>query len=87
MRTLLSPPPGSQVSGSRSAAVCRAAASRTVPASKGSLRRAQNRRALAFCAPFCRLIPRDGRLRRPPSPRTACCSRLNSSSPVMGDKP
>jgi hypothetical protein len=66
MRTLLSPPPGTQVSGPRSAAVCRAAASRTVLASKGSLRRAQNRRALAFCAPLCRLIPRDGRLRREP---------------------
>jgi hypothetical protein len=43
MRTLWSPPPGSRVSGSRSAAVCRALASRTVLASKGSLRWATNR--------------------------------------------
>jgi hypothetical protein len=66
MRTLWSPPPASQASASHSAALCGALASRTVLASKGSLRRATNGRALAFCAPFCRLIYRDGRLRRKP---------------------
>jgi hypothetical protein len=60
MRTLWSPPPGSQVSGRRSAAVCRAFPTRTVLASKGSLRRAKNRRALAFCAPFCRFYLATG---------------------------
>ena len=64
MTTLWSPPPGSQVSAPRSAAVYRELASRTVLASKGSLRHATNRRAVAACAPFCRFILRDGRLRR-----------------------
>jgi hypothetical protein len=64
MRRLWSPPPGSQVSAPRFAAVYRAVASRTVLARKGSLRRATNRRALAVCAPFSRLLHRDGRLRR-----------------------
>ena len=66
MRTLGNPPPGIQVSGSRSAARRRALSSRTVLGNKGSLRRAKNRRALAACAPFCSRIIRDGRLRREP---------------------
>jgi len=40
---------------------------RTVLGGKGSLRRGQSR-ALASCAPFCRGIFRDGRLRREPDP-------------------
>ena len=39
--------------------------SRTVLGGKGSLRRGC-RRALASCAPFCRVRFRDGRLRREP---------------------
>jgi hypothetical protein len=64
MRTLRSPPPGRQASASRSAGLCRALVSTTLLASKGSLCRAKNKRALAFCAPFCRFIHREGRLRR-----------------------
>jgi hypothetical protein len=66
MRTLWSSPPGSQVSDSHSAARQSRLSSRTVLASKGSLRRATNRRALAACAPFCRCMSCDGRLRREP---------------------
>jgi hypothetical protein len=33
---------------------------------KGALRRGKQRRALAFCAPFCAATNRDGRLRREP---------------------
>lgn len=66
MRTLGSPPPGIQASDSRCAVRRRALSSRTVLGSKGSLRRATNRRALASCAPFCKGIMCDGRLRREP---------------------
>lgn len=66
MRRLWDPPPGSQASGSRSAARRRALDSRTVLGSKGSLRRGKLRHALASCAPFYRLTNRDGRLRREP---------------------
>ena len=59
-------PPGIQVSGSRYAAHHEVFNSRTVLEGKGSLRRGQPRRALAPCAPFCRAIVRDGRLRREP---------------------
>jgi hypothetical protein len=40
--------------------------SRTVLGGKGALRRANNGRALASCAPFCPTMNRDGRLRREP---------------------
>ena len=66
MRTLGNPPPGIQASGSRCAVRRRGGSRRTVLGGKGSLRRAQNRRALASCAPFCNGITRDGRLRREP---------------------
>jgi hypothetical protein len=66
MTTLWNPPPGIQASGSRSTARLRIPVSRTVLGSKGVLRRAKNRRALASCAPFCRVTHRDGRLRREP---------------------
>jgi hypothetical protein len=69
MTMLWDPPPGILAFGSRSAARRRALSSRTVLGSKGSLRRAKNRRALASCAPFCRLMNRDGRLRREPNAR------------------
>ena len=66
MKPLGNPPPGIQVSGSRYAVRHRAGGRRTVLGGKGSLRRGTPRRALAFCAPFCRRIIRDGRLRREP---------------------
>ena len=66
MKTLGSPPPGIQVSGSH-CAVRRPACGRTpVLGGKGSLRRGKHRRALAPCAPLCVRINRDGRLRREP---------------------
>ena len=66
MKTLGNPPPGIQASGSRCAVRRRVRGSRTVLGGKGSLRRGEPRRALASCAPFCRRIIRDGRLRREP---------------------
>ncbi len=66
MRTLGSPPPGIQVSGSRCAVRRHLRGSRTVLGGKGSLRRGKPGRALASCAPFCPTIIRDGRLRREP---------------------
>ena len=60
------PPPGIQTSGSHYAVRRRVPDSRTVLGGKGSLRRGKHRRALASCAPFCRGIIRDGRLRREP---------------------
>ena len=66
MSKLGNPPPGGQASGSRYAVRRRVCGSRTVLGGKGSLRRGINRRALASCAPFCRRIIRDGRLRREP---------------------
>lgn len=59
-------PPGIQASGSRCAVRRQAPSSRTVLGGKGSLRRGTHRRALASSAPFCRVIIRDGRLRREP---------------------
>ena len=66
MKALGNPPPGIQASGSRCAVRRRALSSTTVLGSKGSLRRATNRRALASCAPLYLRIIRDGRLRREP---------------------
>jgi hypothetical protein len=65
MRKLGNPPPGIQASGSHCAVRRVLLDSRTVLAGKGPLRRGC-RRALASCAPFCRSILRDGRLRREP---------------------
>jgi len=66
MKTLWNSPPGIQTSGSR-CAVRPSIGSRTpVLGGKGSLRRGAHRRALASCAPLCRRIIRDGRLRREP---------------------
>jgi hypothetical protein len=65
MRRLGNPPPGIQPSGSRCAVPRRVRSSRTVLGGKGSLCRGPGR-ALASCAPFCRTILRDGRLRREP---------------------
>ena len=59
-------PPGIQASGSRCAVRRPVRGSRTVLGGKGSLRRVKSGRALASCAPFCRMIIRDGRLRREP---------------------
>jgi hypothetical protein len=50
MKTLGSPPPGIQASGSRCAIRRRMRNSRTVLGGKGSLRRGTHRRALASCA-------------------------------------
>jgi hypothetical protein len=66
MRMLGNPPPGIQASGSRCAVRRQGRGSKTVLGGKGSLRRAKSGRALASCAPFCRRIIRDGRLRREP---------------------
>lgn len=71
MRLLRDSPPGSQGSGSRSAARCRVRPSRTVLGGKGALRRGRPAsgppgRALASCAPFCWGMVCDGRLRREP---------------------
>ena len=66
MSTLGNLPPGIQASGSHCAVRRRVHNSRTVLGGKGSLRRGKPRRALASCAPFCRTIIRDGRLRREP---------------------
>jgi len=66
MRTLGNPPPGIQASGSRCAVRRWLRGSRTVLGGKGSLRRGKNRRALAACAPFRKIMLRDGRLRREP---------------------
>ena len=66
MSRLGNPPPGNQASGSRCAVRRRVGGSRTVLGGKGSLRRGTTRRALASSAPFCRMIIRDGRLRREP---------------------
>jgi len=63
--TLGNSPPGIQTSGSHCAVRRRVFDSRTVLGGKGSLRRGP-RRALASSAPFCRVILRDGRLRREP---------------------
>ena len=67
MSTLGNPPPGIQASGSHCAVRRRLRSSRTVLGGKGSLRRRKHRRALASCAPFCRVMFRDGRLRREPN--------------------
>ena len=65
MKTLGSPPPGIQVSGSRCAVRRRAGGRTTVLGGKGPLRRPQTD-ALASCAPSWLRIIRDGRLRREP---------------------
>ena len=52
MKTLWSPPPGIQSSGSRCAVRHRICSSRTVLGVKGSLRRGTNRRAPDSSAPF-----------------------------------
>ena len=66
MKTLGSPPPGIQSSGSRCAVRRRLCSSGTVLGVKDSLRRGRNRRALDSSAPFRTSIIRDGRLRREP---------------------
>ena len=66
MKPLGNPPPGIQASGPRCAVRRRFCTSRTVLGGKGPLRRAPSGRALASCAPFCRPIIHDGRLRREP---------------------
>lgn len=66
MKTLGSPPPGIQASGSRCADRRRAGNRTTVLGGKGPLRRGKHRRALAPCAPLCLRMIRDGRLRREP---------------------
>ncbi len=66
MKTLGSPPPGIQTSGSGCAVRRRAGGPTTVLGGKGPLRRGTQRRALASCAPLCPRIIRDGRLRREP---------------------
>jgi hypothetical protein len=66
MKMLGNPPPGIQASGSHCAVRRLVGSRRTVLGGKGSLRRAKTRSALASCAPFCRRIIRDGRLRREP---------------------
>ena len=66
MRTLGNPPPGIQASGSRYAVRRHFLNRTTVLGGKGTLRRGQNRRALASCAPLWLRINRDGRLRREP---------------------
>ena len=66
MKTLGNPPPGIQASASRCAVRRRAWGRTTVLGGKGLLRRGKHRRALAFCAPLCLRIIRDGRLRREP---------------------
>ena len=66
MKTLGNPPPGIQPSGSRCAVRRGVCGRRTVLGGKGPLRRGKNGRALASCAPFCRMMIRDGRLRREP---------------------
>jgi hypothetical protein len=81
MKRLWDPPPGIFASGSHSAARRIALGSRAVLASKGSLRRARNRRALACCAPFCQMMNRDGRLRREPD--TAQFLRLRKDENQM----
>jgi hypothetical protein len=60
------PPPGIQTSGSPCAVRPHVCCSRTVLGGKGSLCRGKHRRALASCAPFRRVMLRDGRLRREP---------------------
>ena len=65
MSRLGNPPPGSQTSGSHCAVRRPVRSSRTVLGGKGPLRRGC-RRALASSAPFCRVMFRDGRLRREP---------------------
>ena len=66
MSQLRNSPPGIQASGSRCAVRRGLGSRRTVLGGKGSLRRGTHRRALASSAPFCRMIIRDGRLRREP---------------------
>lgn len=66
MKTLGSPPPGIQSSGSRCAVRLGLCSSRTVLGVKVSLCRGRNRRALDASAPFRTSIIRDGRLRREP---------------------
>jgi hypothetical protein len=66
MKTLGNPPRGIQASGSHCAVRRRERNRRTVLGGKGSLRRGKHGRALAACAPFCRRIICDGRLRREP---------------------
>jgi len=83
MRELGNPPPGIQASGSRCAVRRRARSSRTVLGGKGSLRRGTNRRALASCAPFCRTIIRDGRLRREPDAVQFLCLKKDKNQVVV----
>jgi hypothetical protein len=66
MKTLWSPPPGSQANDSRCAVRHEGRSSRTVLGVKGSLRRGSNRRAPDSSAPFRTRIVHDGRLRREP---------------------
>jgi hypothetical protein len=75
MRTLGSPPPGSQASASRSATACRALARTTVLASKGSLRHAKNGRTPCFLRA---VLPID--LPRRTAPPGSRCSAVSSSS-------
>jgi hypothetical protein len=83
MRELRNPPPGIQASGSHCAVRRRCASSRTVLGGKGSLRRGANRRALASCAPFCRTIIRDGRLRREPDAVQFLCLNKDKNQVVV----
>jgi len=83
MRELGNPPPGIQASGSRCAVRHRARSSRMVLGGKGSLRRGTNRRALASCAPFCRTIIRDGRLRREPDAVQFLCLKKDKNQVVV----
>jgi hypothetical protein len=83
MRELGNSPPGIQASGSHCAVRRRVHNSRTVLGGKGSLRRGKPRRALASCAPFCRTIIRDGRLRREPDAVQFLCLKKDKNQVVV----
>jgi hypothetical protein len=83
MKTLGNSPPGIQASGSRCAVRRRVGSHRPVLGGKGSLRRGTNRRALASCAPFCRTIIRDGRLRREPDAVQFLCLKKDKNQVVV----
>ena len=83
MKTLGNPPPGIQVSGSRCAVRRRACGRTTVLGVKGPLRRGAPRRALASCAPLCRRIIRDGRLRREPDTVQFLCLKKDENQVVV----
>ena len=83
MKRLGHPPPGIQASGSGCAVRHGIASSRTVLGGKGSLRRGQHRRALASCAPFCRSMIRDGRLRREPDAAQFLCLAKDKNQVIV----